>query len=50
MKPDRRIRIAAAYDILDDILQRHIELHQPAADIIAARFDATPSDASWIPR
>ena len=27
------------YDILDDILQRHIELHQPAADIIAAGFD-----------
>jgi NAD+ synthase (glutamine-hydrolysing) len=28
------------YDILDDILHRHIERHQPAADIIAAGFDA----------
>jgi NAD+ synthase/NAD+ synthase (glutamine-hydrolysing) len=29
------------YDILDDILQRHIEHHEPAATIIAAGFDAT---------
>jgi NAD+ synthase/NAD+ synthase (glutamine-hydrolysing) len=28
------------YDILDDILQRHIELHQPASEIIAAGFDS----------
>jgi NAD+ synthetase len=28
------------YDILDDILERHIERHQPAQDIIAAGFDA----------
>ncbi|HUR33796.1 MAG TPA: NAD+ synthase [Vicinamibacterales bacterium] len=28
------------YDILDDILQRHIERHQPASAIIAAGFDA----------
>ena len=28
------------YDVLDDILQRHIERHQPAEDIIAAGFDA----------
>jgi NAD+ synthase/NAD+ synthase (glutamine-hydrolysing) len=28
------------YDILDDILQRHIEKHQPAEEIIAAGFDA----------
>jgi NAD+ synthase (glutamine-hydrolysing) len=28
------------YEILDDILQRHIEQHQPAAAIIAAGFDA----------
>jgi NAD+ synthase (glutamine-hydrolysing) len=28
------------YDILDDILQRHIEQHQPADEIIAAGFDA----------
>jgi NAD+ synthase (glutamine-hydrolysing) len=27
------------YDILDDILQRHIEQHQAAAEIIAAGFD-----------
>jgi len=27
------------YEILDDILQRHIEQHQAAAEIIAARFD-----------
>jgi NAD+ synthase (glutamine-hydrolysing) len=27
------------YDILDDILQRHIEQHQASADIIAAGFD-----------
>jgi NAD+ synthase (glutamine-hydrolysing) len=29
------------YDVLDDILQRHIERHEPAAAIIAAGFDAT---------
>ncbi|HEY3043172.1 MAG TPA: NAD+ synthase [Vicinamibacterales bacterium] len=28
------------YDVLDDILQRHIEQHQPAEEIIAAGFDA----------
>jgi NAD+ synthase/NAD+ synthase (glutamine-hydrolysing) len=28
------------YDILDDILQRHIEQHQTAGEIIAAGFDA----------
>ncbi len=28
------------YDLLDDILERHIERHQPAAEIIAAGFDA----------
>ncbi len=28
------------YDILDDILQRHVEHHEPAASIIAAGFDA----------
>jgi NAD+ synthase/NAD+ synthase (glutamine-hydrolysing) len=27
------------YEILDEILQRHIERHQPAAEIIAAGFD-----------
>jgi len=27
------------YDVLDDILQRHIERHEPAAEIIAAGFD-----------
>ena len=28
------------YDVLDDILQRHIERHEPAAAIVAAGFDA----------
>ena len=28
------------YVVLDDILQRHIERHQPAKEIIAAGFDA----------
>jgi NAD+ synthetase len=27
------------YDVLDDILQRHIEHHQPSAEIVAAGFD-----------
>jgi NAD+ synthetase len=27
------------YDVLDDILQRHIERHEPASEIIAAGFD-----------
>jgi NAD+ synthetase len=27
------------YDVLDDILQRHIEQHQPAETIIGAGFD-----------
>src|SRR2546425_12878416 len=27
------------YDVLDDILQRHIEQHQTAGDIVAAGFD-----------
>jgi NAD+ synthase/NAD+ synthase (glutamine-hydrolysing) len=27
------------YDVLDDILQRHIEQHQPSSEIIAAGFD-----------
>ena len=29
------------YDILDDILQRHVERHEPASVIIAAGFDET---------
>ena len=29
-----------AYDVLDEILRRHIELHEPAAEIVAAGFDA----------
>jgi NAD+ synthase/NAD+ synthase (glutamine-hydrolysing) len=28
------------YDVLDDILQRHIERHEPASSIVAAGFDA----------
>ncbi|HEV2986699.1 MAG TPA: NAD(+) synthase, partial [Vicinamibacterales bacterium] len=28
------------YDVLDDILRRHIELHQSAEEIVAAGFDA----------
>jgi NAD+ synthase (glutamine-hydrolysing) len=28
------------YDVLDDILERHIERHQPAREIVAAGFDA----------
>jgi NAD+ synthetase len=28
------------YDILDEVLQRHIEQHQPADEIIASGFDA----------
>jgi NAD+ synthetase len=28
------------YDVLDEILQRHVEQHQPPAQIIAAGFDA----------
>jgi len=28
------------YDLLDEILQRHIEQHQPAEEIVAAGFDA----------
>jgi NAD+ synthetase len=28
------------YDVLDDILQRHIERHEPAEAIVAAGFDA----------
>ena len=28
------------YEVLDDILVRHIERHEPAAEIIAAGFDA----------
>jgi NAD+ synthase (glutamine-hydrolysing) len=28
------------YDVLDDILQRHIERHEPVEEIIAAGFDA----------
>ena len=27
------------YDVLDDILQRHVERHQPAEEIVAAGFD-----------
>jgi NAD+ synthase (glutamine-hydrolysing) len=27
------------YDVLDDILERHIERHQPASEIVAAGFD-----------
>jgi NH3-dependent NAD+ synthetase len=40
LKPDQTDQDSLPpYDILDDILQRHIELHQPAVDIIAAGFD-----------
>ena len=40
LKPDQTDQDSLPpYDILDDILQRHIELHQPAADIIDAGFD-----------
>jgi NAD+ synthase/NAD+ synthase (glutamine-hydrolysing) len=28
------------YDVLDDILQRHVERHQPDEEIVAAGFDA----------
>ena len=28
------------YEILDEVLQRHIEQHQPADEIIASGFDA----------
>jgi NAD+ synthetase len=28
------------YDVLDEILRRHIEQHQPASEIVAAGFDA----------
>src|SRR4029077_10786234 len=28
------------YEVLDDILQRHIERHEPATAIVAAGFDA----------
>jgi NAD+ synthase (glutamine-hydrolysing) len=28
------------YDVLDDILQRHVERHEPAEEIVAAGFDA----------
>jgi NAD+ synthase/NAD+ synthase (glutamine-hydrolysing) len=28
------------YDVLDEILQRHVERHQPAGEIVAAGFDA----------
>jgi NAD+ synthase (glutamine-hydrolysing) len=28
------------YEVLDEILQRHIEQHEPVADIVAAGFDA----------
>ena len=28
-----------AYDVLDEILRRHIELHQPADEIVGAGFD-----------
>ncbi len=32
------------YNVLDDILQRHIERHQPAEEIVAAGFDQTTVD------
>jgi NAD+ synthase (glutamine-hydrolysing) len=32
------------YDVLDDILQRHIERHQPAEDIVAAGLDPDTVD------
>jgi len=32
------------YDVLDDILQRHIERHQPKDEILAAGFDAETVD------
>ncbi len=41
LRPNQRDQDALPpYDILDDILQRHIEQHQPAEEIIAAGFDA----------
>jgi NAD+ synthase (glutamine-hydrolysing) len=42
LKPDQTDQDSLpAYDVLDDILQRHIERHEPADDIIAAGFDAS---------
>ena len=38
------------YEILDDILQRHIEQHQPADDIVAAGFDRGDRRARLTPR
>jgi NAD+ synthase (glutamine-hydrolysing) len=32
------------YEVLDEILQRHIEQHQPAAEIVAAGFDPDTVD------
>ncbi|HLB44556.1 MAG TPA: NAD+ synthase, partial [Candidatus Limnocylindrales bacterium] len=41
LRPNQRDQdLLPPYDILDDILQRHIEQHQPAEEIIAAGFDA----------
>ena len=33
------VPVPAPYDVLDDILQRHIEQHQSAVEIVAAGFD-----------
>jgi NAD+ synthase (glutamine-hydrolysing) len=41
LKPDQTDQdTLPPYDVLDDILQRHIEQHQPADAIVAAGFDA----------
>jgi NAD+ synthase/NAD+ synthase (glutamine-hydrolysing) len=41
LKPDQTDQdTLPPYDVLDDILQRHIEQHQPADEIVAAGFDA----------
>jgi NAD+ synthase (glutamine-hydrolysing) len=36
------------YDVLDEILRRHIERHEPAAEIVAAGFD--PTTVRWVLR
>jgi NAD+ synthase/NAD+ synthase (glutamine-hydrolysing) len=40
LKPDQTDQdTLPPYEVLDEILQRHIEQHQPAGEIIAAGFD-----------
>jgi NAD+ synthase/NAD+ synthase (glutamine-hydrolysing) len=40
LKPDQTDQdTLPPYDVLDEILQRHIEQHQPAVEIVAAGFD-----------